>query len=129
MAREDFTHSAKVLIALAAATYAADADGETIDTQGFESVTFAGQTEGADGTADLAVSVEESDDAATWAPADADDVYGETVEVEANGNDAPFQLGYRGDKRYVRLTVTVAAGQADVAATCVLGHAREVPTY
>ena len=129
MAREDLTHSAKALVALEAATITADANGATIDTSGFESVTFVGAVKGANGTADMALVIEESDDGAAFAPASADDVYSETVEIGADADDGPFQLGYRGDKRFVRLTVAFDAGSADLSAMCVLGHAREVPTY
>ena len=129
MATKDLTHTIKIVDGLPAATVTADADGATIDTQGFSSVAFGIQVASADASADLTVSLEESDDAAAWTAVAADDQYGETVEVGNSEPDTVYQLGYRGVKRYVRLTVTVAGGQADLAALTVLGHPHLSPTY
>ena len=129
MAREDLTHAAKVEVALPASTVTADANGATIDTSGFESVTFAGQIAGATAAADVELVVQDSEDGAAWADADVSDIYNETVKIGASEADGPFQLGYRGDKRFVRINAAFAAGSVDVAAVCVLAHAREVPTY
>ncbi|MEO0557385.1 MAG: hypothetical protein AAF170_04290 [Bacteroidota bacterium] len=129
MASKDLTHTILAAIGFPAATVSADADGPTVDTQGFESVAFTGLIANADGTADLAITVEHSDDDSVFAAAPADDVHNETVEIGNSDADRAFQIGYRGSKRYVRLSVTRAAGSADVSAVAVLGHARIQPTY
>lgn len=138
MASKDLTHRILGALALPLAQYSNDADGETIDTQGFESVAFTGTVTGASAVADedpadadLALQVEESDDATTWAAASADDLHNEALDAidETTEDDTVFQIGYRGTKRYVRLSVVHTAGFASIAAMAVLGDPREAPTY
>ena len=129
MASKDLTHNILAAIGFPAATVAASANGPAVDTQGFESCAFSGLIAGADGTADLAITIEHSDDGAAFAACPADDVHNETVEIGASDADRAFQIGYRGSKRYVRLAVTRTAGQADVSAVALLGHPRKSPTY
>ena len=125
----DLTHKILAAVGLAAATVDADATGPTVDTADFSSFAFAGLVANASVDADLAVSVEHSDDGQAWEAAPADDLHNETVEVDDATPDGAWQLGYRGVKRYVRLAVTVAAGSADLSAVGVLGDPGVRPTY
>ena len=125
----DLTHCLLAAVGFPATTVAADTDGPAVDLQGFSGLAFCGTVAGADGTCDIELVVEHSDDGATFEPAPADDVYGETVAFEANAPNGPFQIGYRGVRRYVRLSAVRTAGQADLAAVAVKGHPDVEPTY
>lgn len=107
---------------------------QIIDRQGFDSLVFAIAT-GSIGDADatFAVLVEDGDDSGL---SDAAAV----VDAELNGTEAAagFQfdddnetrkIGYIGNKRYVRLTITPSgnASAALIAATAVLGNASQQP--
>lgn len=113
--------------------------GQIIDHQGYESATYVidiGSVVDADAT--FAVTLDEGDtatltDAAAVANAD----------MISQGTGAPltnagFQfdddnevrtLGYRGTKRYTRLTLTPSlnTGAWPIGAVCVLGHRRDLP--
>lgn len=107
---------------------------QIIDRQGFRSLTFLLATGSiADADATFAVLLEESD---------ASDMSGSNAVADVNllGTEAlaGFQfdddnevrkIGYRGSKRYVRLTVTPAgnASAALVSAVAVLSHAESLP--
>ena len=102
---------------------------QVIDRQGYESLVFAIAT-GSIGDADatFAVLVEDDDDVAFGTGA-------AVVDAELNGTEAAagFQfdddnevrkIGYRGNKRYVRLTITPTgnASAALISAVAILGH-------
>jgi hypothetical protein len=102
---------------------------QVIDRQGYESLVFAIAT-GSIGDADatFAVLVEDDDDAAFGTGV-------AVVDAELNGTEAAagFQfdddnevrkIGYRGNKRYVRLTITPSANAsaALISAVAILGH-------
>lgn len=109
--------------------------GQIIDRQGYESLTYvilAGSLADADAT--FAALLEEGDaanlsDAA--AVADADLIGTEALaSFLFSDDDKAFKLGYKGSKRYTRLTITPAANAsaALIAAVAVLGDPANSPT-
>ncbi len=109
--------------------------GQIIDRQGFESVTYLIATGSlADADATFTVLLEEGDasnmsDAA--AVADADLLGTEALaSFIFSDDDKCFKLGYKGNKRYTRMTITPAAN-ASAGAMCViavLGNTAVSPT-
>ncbi len=108
--------------------------GQVIDRQGYDSLTLVILTGGlADAGATFTSLVEHSDASGSGYAAVAD---GELLGTEANASftqaddDKALKIGYRGSKRYVRLTVTPSgnAAAAYVAAVGVLGHPHVAPT-
>jgi hypothetical protein len=108
---------------------------EIIDRQGFESLEFAiaiGSIADADAT--FAVKVEDGDNASLTDAAEVDDT--ELLGTEAaagfgaDDDDKTRKIGYIGNKRYVRLTITPAANAsaAQLAAVAILGNAHIQPT-
>lgn len=108
--------------------------GTVIDKLGFESVTYAivtGTLSDADAT--YAVLLEESDASGSGfaAVADADMIGTEAAAGFTFADDGETRkLGYVGNKRYTRLTITPTAansGNSPIAAIAILGHARSRP--
>lgn len=107
---------------------------EIIDRQGFDALEFAIATGTlADTDATFTALVEEGDDPAlTDAAAVADgDLLGTEAEAsfDFGDDDAARKIGYRGNKRYVRLTITPAnnTGNAAVSALAILGGPHLAP--
>lgn len=113
---------------------------QIIDRQGYDSLSFLILTGSlADADATFAVLVEEGDvsnlsDAAAVADADLiSQTYGTAPETAAAftfaADDNVRKIGYRGVKRYVRLTITPAANAsaALLAAVALLGHPEHAP--
>ena len=107
---------------------------EIIDMQGYESLLFAilaGTLADADAT--FTVLVEHGDNAALSDAAAVDDQDLLNTESDAGftfaDGDSVNLIGYIGDKRYVRLTITPVnnSGNADIAATAIQGHAQINP--
>lgn len=109
--------------------------GQIIDRRGFDSLTYViaiGSVADADAT--FVVLLEEGDqsnlsDAA--AVADSDLIGTEALAgFQFDDDNKCRKLGYRGNKRYTRLTITPAnnASAALLSAVAVLGHASLVPT-
>jgi len=108
---------------------------QIIDTQGYNSLTFAilaGSLADAGATFTALV---EHDDAAGFGTAAAvsdDELIGTEALASFNQGDDNkcFKIGYAGTKRYVRLTITPAgnASAALVAAVAILGHPAQAPT-
>lgn len=106
-----------------------------IDTLGYNSATFVIATGTlADADATFAVLLEESDASDLSggnAVADADLIGTEALAGFTFAADsATRKLGYKGSKRYLRLTVTPSGntGNAPIAAIAILGHANSRPT-
>lgn len=109
--------------------------GQIVDRQGFGSVTYVIATGSlADADATFAVTIQEGDaanlsDAASVAAAD---LIGTTALASFTfaDDDKCFKLGYRGNKRYTRITITPAnnASAALLSAVAVLGHPTVAPT-
>ncbi len=102
--------------------------GETIDRQGYDSLTYVIATGTlADVDATFAILLEESDDSGmsgAAAVADADLLGTETLAgFTFTHDDETRKLGYIGDKRYTRLTLTPTnnSGNAPVAVVAILG--------
>lgn len=109
--------------------------GAIIDRQGYESLTYAIQT-GAltDANATYAVLLEESDAANMDGGNEVADAHLIGTEAAAGftfANDGVTRkLGYVGNKRYTRLTVTPAgadSGNSPIAAVAILGNAHTRP--
>jgi len=109
--------------------------GQIIDHQGYESAEYVIATGSiADADATFAVLLEEGDaanlsDAA--AVADANLLGTEALaSFIFSDDDKVFKLGYKGHKRYTRLTITPSANAlaAVLAAVCVLGDPVSAPT-
>lgn len=109
--------------------------GQIIDRQGFNSLEYIILTGSlADADATFTALLEEGDaanlsDAA--AVADADLLGTEALaSFVFSDDDKVFKLGYKGNKRYTRLTITPAANAsaALIAAVAVLGHPDIAPT-
>lgn len=110
--------------------------GAIIDRRGYESLTYVICT-GAltDANATYTVLLEESDDSGlSGSNAVADD---DLISTEAQASftfaadSVCKKLGYRGTKRYTRLTITPAAadaGDSPIAAIAVLGNPNAIPT-
>lgn len=108
---------------------------QIIDRQGFGSLTYVIATGSlADADVTFAVTIQEGDtanlsDAATVAAAD---LIGTTALASFTfaDDDKCFKIGYRGNKRYTRVTIT-PTGNASAAVLCVvalLGHPMISPT-
>lgn len=117
--------------ALPVSSRIASATGTTVDRHVFENafrsvgfVVHAGTI--TDGTHTFAVEV--SDDATTWAAADAAHVRGAT-ELTSTSSDTVGEVGYDGPARYVRLSVTVAGATSGgtYGAVAVLSGGRREP--
>lgn len=108
---------------------------QIIDRSGYDALEFVIATGTlADADATFAVTLSEGDDsglsdAGTVAAAD---ILGTTTLASFNyaNDDSVFRIGYKGYKRYVRLTITPSAntGNAPVAAVAVLGAPKLAPT-
>lgn len=108
---------------------------EVIDRQGYESLTYVINTGSlADADATFAVLLEESDAAnmsGATAVADADLLGTEALAgFTFAADNKTRKLGYVGNKRYTRLTVTPSgnSGVAFVSAVAILGHPHQGPT-
>ena len=131
MAQFDMRNNAEYGLALSATlSGTTKAEGNWIDMQGWEAVTFSvstGTVTDAGAEAGFSFQVEESDttaDADATAVADADLIGAESdLTVTADTDDDKFigTIGYRGSKRYVRMTA-VGTAATDAVVTC---HARK----
>jgi hypothetical protein len=107
--------------------------GVVIDSLGFEGVVYAiGIGTLADADATFVPLIEESDSSGSGftAVADADLIGTEAGAGFTFADDGETRkLGYVGNKRYTRLTITPSgnAGSASLAALAILGHAHQRP--
>lgn len=109
--------------------------GQIIDRQGFDALVYAILTGSlADADATFTVLLEEGDAANlsdAVAVADADLLGTELLaSFVFSDDDKVFKLGYKGHKRYTRLTITPAANASAglLAAVAILGHPAVAPT-
>ncbi len=109
--------------------------GTIIDRQGYDSLTYVIVTGTlADADATFAVLLEEGDQSnlSDAAPvADADLIGTEALAGFTFADDGETRkLGYKGNKRYTRLTITPSGntGNAPIAAVALLGHPALAPT-
>lgn len=109
--------------------------GQIIDRQGYHSLEYVIATGSiADADATFAVLLEESDDSGmsgATAVADADLIGTEALAgFQFDDDNETRKLGYKGHKRYTRLTITPSANAsaALLSAVAVLGHPDSAPT-
>jgi len=108
--------------------------GTVVDSQGFGSVTYVIATGSiADADATFTVLLEESDASGSGYTAVADDDLIGTEALAAfqfDDDNECRKLGYRGVKRYTRLTITPAnnASAALISAVAILGNPQVAPT-
>lgn len=117
---------------------------QIVDTQNFDSTTFVGVTGSiADADVTFTVLVEDGDNSALSDNAAVDDAYligveaGTVTSGAAASGAAPgfaddnkcFKIGYKGLKRYVRVTITPASNSGNIylAGIWVQGHPRSLP--
>lgn len=107
---------------------------QIIDMKGFGSLEFVIATGSlADADATFTVLVEHGDDSALADAAAVPDAYLLGTEADASftyaNDDSVRKIGYAGNKRYVRLTVTPAnnASAGLIAAVALMGHAAITP--
>jgi len=125
MTTRDLTSAIAVDASLAPGDYTATSNGASVDLRGFESAAIAFVVGAVtDGT--HTPGVEESDDGTTWSAVAAGDLIGGLVALAANTTQ---RAGYRGAKRYLRATLTVAGATvgAKLAAVIVRGNAAQRP--
>lgn len=134
MSRTDIKNNLSVAQSLAPASQADPAlpvNGTGVDLAGYDAamaVIDTGTITGAGGT--LTFEVQESSDNVTFtAVADAD-LDGTEPAVAAANDNTVYEIGYRGIKRYLRVSITAKAGTTPTmpcSATIVRGKARKLP--
>lgn len=108
--------------------------GAAVDRAGYESVTYVIQTGTlADADATFTALLEESDSSGSGytAVADVDLIGTEALASFTFAEDGKcLKIGYKGAKRYTKLTVTPAnnTGNAPLSAIAILGHPASAPT-
>lgn len=133
MAKHDERNNKEYALGLSATlSGTTKSEGDWIDMQGFESLTFVvstGAVTDAGTASGFAFTVEEGDDttdAGATAVADADLIGVEsdlTVTDDADDSVIVGSIGYRGGKRYVRMTALGTTGtDADVNVVAIKGH-------
>lgn len=107
--------------------------GTVVDRLGYESLTYVISTGTlADADATFATLLEESDaEGSGFAPVADGDLIGTEAEASFDFSDdgQVLKLGYIGNKRYTRLTITPTgnSGSAPIAAVAILGHPHSAP--
>ena len=126
--RRDLSSNIGVAQAIVPAVKAAAADGITVDTKGFSSVAFIVNTGAIVSDGDFGVVVQESD---TTTGGDFTAAHADFVDSNAPATlvaSSTYKLGYRGNRRYVRLQLTKAGGTSiALGAVAILGHADKTP--
>ncbi|WP_063735618.1 hypothetical protein [Streptomyces sp. RTd22] len=76
-----------------------------------------------------AVTLQESDDGSSWGTVAAADLQGSAPTVTSTDDDALFELGYKGVKRYLRAVVTTSGATTGgtLGAVILRGFPRRVP--
>jgi hypothetical protein len=113
--------------AIVPAVKSAAADGITIDTKGYSSIAFLVTTGAIASSGDFGVAIQESDASASGFAAP-DAAFVDSNAPATLAESTTYRLGYRGNKRYVRLQLTKAGGTSiALAAAAVLGHPHDLP--
>lgn len=124
----DLSSNIGAVAAIAPAVQSAAASGTTIDLKGFNRVAFVVNTGAIAGSGDFGVKVQESD---TTTSGDFTDAAAAVVDSNAPATleeASAYKLGYRGFKRYVRLSLTKAGGTSiALGAVAVLGDPAVAP--
>ncbi|WP_426568096.1 hypothetical protein [Streptomyces canus] len=76
-----------------------------------------------------AVVLQESDDNSAWGTVAAADLQGSAPTITSTDDDAVFELGYKGSKRYLRASVTTSGATTGgtFGATIIRGFVRRQP--
>jgi len=128
VANRDMYHNISPAISLAPAARTANEAGAAVDLAGFYGALVVIETGTiTDGTHTFVV--EESADGTNWAPVDDKELLGTEPVVEADDSNKAFRIGYLGDKRYIRVAVSVSgASNGGVYSAVVLrGFPRHAP--
>lgn len=125
--RRDLTSNIAAMPAIAPAVQSAAADGAAIDTKGFSSLAFVVNTGAIVGSGDFGVKLQDSDESDSgFTDVAADQV--DTTAPATLGAASSYKLGYRGNKRFVRLALAKAGGTSiALGAIAVLGHPDHAP--
>ncbi len=122
----DIVHNIGVVQSIAPADLAASTTGTSIDLLGFDSVAFVATTGVRTASGAFVLSLEESDDNATFAAVDADHYQAPFAGNLAANSTA--KVGYRGFKRYVRPVLTKGSGTSIFASVIAIkGNAADKP--
>ena len=136
MALRDLLHNIQVVEALAPTAVAANgaSAGAIIDTQGYDSVCFAIHAGTlTDGTYTPSIEEGDASNLSDTGAVAAGDLIGTIAGATfaATADNTVKRLGYKGSKRYLRLTVTAAsvgqAGGGAISAVAILGNPRNAP--
>jgi hypothetical protein len=123
----DLASNISAVPAIAPAVQSAAADGAAVDTKGFGSVAFVVNTGAVVGSGDFGVKLQDSDASGSGFT----DVVADQVASTAPATLAAassYKLGYRGFKRYVRLSLAKAGGTSiALGAVAVLGNPERAP--
>lgn len=131
MAEFDHYNEITVTPAINPVSNSAGANGVSIDTKGYESVSFAVNV-GAMTSGTITFSMEHADDnagsAGTFSAVTGDDILGANLSfAQASDTNKSKKIGYRGKKQWVRLVSAGTYSTAVHSAVCILGHAKVVP--
>lgn len=122
----DIVHNIGVVQSIAPADLAANTIGTSIDLLGFDSVAFVATTGVRTASGAFVLTLEESDDNATFTAVDADHYQAPIAGNLAANSTA--KVGYRGFKRYVRPVLTKGSGTSIFASVIAIkGNAAERP--
>lgn len=132
MAEKDLYNSIEQESAFDSAAISTDTttNGNIIDTQGFDSITFVADASAyTDGTYTLALQEGDASNLSDATSVAAADLLGGAA-VAVGAANTPKRLGYKGVKRYVRLQIvsTSTSSGATLHAAAIKGHAVRVPT-
>lgn len=131
MATRDQAHGMTVLQAFAQGAKTANVTGTTVDTAGYEAVTFIlSAATITDGTHTPVL--QDSPDGTTWSNASTSaGAFTALTTGAGNGGTAVQWVGYEGGQRYVRLNVTVASASTGGVydGIAILGAPHHAPTF
>jgi hypothetical protein len=107
-------------------------NGTTVDTAQFKNYARSASVLVFTGTitdGSHAVVLQESDDNSAWANVGAADLLGSAPTLAAANDDALFEFGYAGGKRYLRVSVTTSGATTggSFGAVVLLGDSRKTP--
>ncbi len=133
MPKFDSYSSTKVVNAVAPVSHGSTSDitGLTVDTQGFEKCLFV-LLNGLINDLVATILIEDSPDDSAWTAVVDGDLLGleSDLTIAADDDTKVAQIGYKGAKRYVRLSyvVTTGSGANLIGAACVLSNPHRAPT-
>lgn len=115
---------------IAAASASGGLTGSGVDLAGFDKADVQINVGAGSNDGDYSVSVEESSDNSTWSTVASGDLQGSFTSNIDTGSDLMEHVGYHGNTRYIRVTVTentAATTAPTVAALLQRAHARTRP--